>query len=599
MGTRDQIKAAHALTLGAGSNYVPINFHKDYGATGNKLALKASAATLVLVRGERLFSPSLETGIAITERYPEDLVTPTDWAVGRTAVLALPANTTRTITFDALVDVVYISAEAAATVTVTLLETISSNIPAFSAHGSPPRERARFTPIAGLTRNYANNAQVIIDPGFWTDNKTTPTYFRTNEVAQGAICKVSGFTSFAVAFSRRPYGRASFKPSVISYRKARTETELWSTETNWVHGLQAHTIGATMLYPNLDPGGEWFIQWAIALQASDENATAQCDSHAQADAPWSDAASREPFIGNDFIGYETTGNGTFKTIVWDRPTKNFLILSDSNSGGPVVAGGGRPTVDIYEPRSALIGIPIGAVPWDAAGGLAQWEYLTIQQWCRTNGYIPRILNRSFGGSWQSKMGSGRRGTLTAAWPGVYLDVIDTFKYRTNYSNTDYTVSADWTWNGSVGFVPALIMLGSFYNDALQANLGADATLNGSLFKDNVGLVSASLLTTLYNQWSGVALFVYGPEIADNAAALGGVTTLQNLRLAVGAGGLYYNITTPGGAKYDANKGRFIYLADYSAQTTVGTTGASLHMTAAQHALIEQFAARAKFAELSF
>ncbi len=597
MDTRDTVLASASLTLPGSSHYTPINFFADYGVVGNKLTITSTVATSLLIRTSRRQSASLETGLAIVERYPEDLTAPADVAVANTAVIALSAYSTRSLLLAELFDTVHIAAENACVLTVTLSESTVIGRPRPTDGGAWPTLRPSFTHINRLTRHYATGAQVIIDPGFWTDDKTTPTYFRTNQVAQGMICKINGYKSIAIAVSRRLYGRASFLPPIIACRKARTEEELWGSDTNWTYGIHTTTNGATTLFSDLD-AGDWYVQWAITHPASDENCTAACDSHEQADAPWSDANSTEPFLGMDFIGYETTGNGSFKTITWSRPTKNFGVYTDSNGEGRTTGDGSAPTVTIYEPRFALYpSYVVSQAPWDIRGALAQWEYLIIQRWCRANGYIPRILNRSFGGFWQAKMSAALRAGLGALWPGLYLDLINVFKYRTNRSNTDYTINADWTGNGSVGFIPAAAIIGSFYNDLLMAQYNGDTDLKGVTFKNNVALnTGPSLLNSFYTAFPSVALFVVGPQPADNVFP--GIDTLTQLRAACASDVSWYNITSPGGVKYDANKGRFASIYDYRGTTGIVTDGSQLHPTAAQHDLIEQ-ALRTKFAELSF
>jgi hypothetical protein len=197
------------------------------------------------------------------------------------------------------------------------------------------------------------------------------------------------------------------------------------------------------------------------------------------------------------------------------------------------------------------------------------------------------------------MGAARRAVLSAGafpWPGVYVDLYDgvtnNFTYRTNHSNTSFVAGGDWTG----GITAHGVLLGSFYNDYFQAQIGSDTNFVGATFKNNLAKAAGpSLIKAIFTQWPNAALFVYGPEIADNTFP---ATTITDLRAAMATDVVYYNFTTAGGVKYDANKGRFITLSDFSATTGISPVFAHVHMKKSEHAAIAA-AVYNKFDELNF
>lgn len=591
-------QATIVVTLGANSHYTPLNFFRDYGVSGSRLVISSTANTAVLFSATKRQSPSLETLYATVERWPEDLTGAATFSVAGKGVRSLKAYRSTTIDFASEVDLVYVSTTTATTLTVTLMTLERTNGERINPDGRMAATTYPvFHPIANLTRHHATGAQVILDLGFWTDSVASPTYFRTNEVAVGAIVKTTGYSSVSVCFGRHVYGQVTYVPSVISVRKARTEAELWASDDNWTHNIQATTNGATTLFNNLEPG-PWFIQWRIAHQPYLTNCTVACDSHAQAGVPWSDPTRTDPFIGYDFVGYETVGNGSFQTITWDMPTRNFLVLGDSNSGGPVYVSpaevaAGAPSVNFDEPRYGLVQYgTVGPAAWHSAGGVVQWSQRVIHRWGRAHGYIPRILNNAFGGHWIASISTTKRNEITTVdvpsgrtspWAGAYLDFIDCFKFRTNFVNTSYVAGTDWTG----GLTMHGVMITSFYNDIIQAcglfdagHYSADAALQGVTFKNNFALAAGpSLLESIFTQWPNAAVFVCGPHHVEGEF---GVTTITDLRAAMATDVSYYNFTSIGGAKYNTNQGRFLVLSDLSGTTGIGTSFVAVSATKGFH-----------------
>lgn len=443
------------------------------------------------------------------------------------------------------------------------------------------------TAISALTRSADNNAQVIISPAFWTDNVTTPTYFRTNQVSASMVVRVTNTSVFGITIGTSCYSTNTCRCFVFSTRRS-SSSDLVHSEINWQHNIQP-VIGKSydLFMEDLDPNQEYTIQIVTTIGADDPAADVSFESMMQ---PQDGAVNYGQFV--DITGFAHSTGATFLEVKYTKPRKKFYILSDSNAEGTVTPAG--VDAEYYEWTSARFNLitnqtSVAVFNNDVRGSIVQWEWTIIETYCKNNGYIPVVVNNSHGGAWQGQMGTFTRAAHTAFWPGCYLDCIDRFKYRTNYSNTDFTVTSDWTG----GWSPDVILLGSFENDVLQryyeityinglhpTEIYFDTTrIKDSIARDDGN--PASIIRALRLQWSSAKLFIYTAH-NNQAVAHASITTKDYIKQGIAQDLANYYGFAVGQTEYNSNVGRYVDIEQYSAITGLDPITSALHPTAAEH-----------------
>ena len=428
---------------------------------------------------------------------------------------------------------------------------------------------------SGLTWSVdGSGTKVVISPGWWPDNKTTPTVWRTNQTAASMIFKVSNCTAFGLKLGNQCYSSSAVRPGLLAARKATTELGLFAS-TTYVTGIKpGNNPQGVWIYTNLDKTQTYYIQVITAMPGdyptlSGTSPNGFC-SFERMRQPALGVNSADGGLGNhygafwDVIGVVASPGTTFNNITWANTQKKFLLYSDSNCDGNV--SGGTTTYTTAEHRASLLANNdnFASGVWDIRGVTVQWFWTAIQTYCVANNYVPVIMNISGGGAWQGKMGSATRTGHQAWWPGIYADLVDRFKYRTNNSNTDFTVGTDWT----SGWTPHGIILGSFYNDRLQATIEAtyfsESNFTGGTVKDNVANSTGTpvaTMKTIFTQWATAKMFAVVAQCTD--AIIGdSKTTLASIAAGIdvgGAAGSYYAFSAPSGTQYLSGLGRYANL----------------------------------------
>jgi len=440
----------------------------------------------------------------------------------------------------------------------------------------------------------ASAAQVVMTPGFWKKGTGSTAWYRTQMMLQGTIVQVTGTTRIGVNFSSVGYDApGNMRLGAIATRRAATLAALYSA--SWTYGIAPIVDTPTWLHTDLTPGSTYFVEWRTTHPCSDPvGASAAFDTHEEpANAALSESATAAYSGANNgfwnFTGFYTDKAASFSNVTLARTLKYVLIHSDSNGEGRLTSGASTTgTFAVMEHRNNVVGLSIGDTAWDKRGALGQYQWLMLDSNGTTNSYHWAIIDQSYGGCWQGKMGATWRGLQAVAWPGLWKDVVTRMKWRTNYSTTDFTAGGDWTG----GVSPHLVWFTSFHNDTIQQKIAngfaIDAGFGGSTQKDNVGKNNGtpeSLIHLAYTTWATAAVFVNTHQSNDTVYAPIDTKTQTNAACATDTN--YYKLTGAGGTKFDANKGRF-----FDFETVNGTTGIStgtgisdLHPNYEQHVLL--------------
>jgi len=437
--------------------------------------------------------------------------------------------------------------------------------------------------------NVDTGAKVIVSPGWWPDNKTTPTYWRTNQTAASFTVLVSGTTCFGICMNANGVSGRTVRLGSMVARKSTTELGLYASTTYSIGHKMTQGSGGHYFYTDLVPATTYYIQVITSLPPDMPDGDCKFDTHLQ---PAIGATGADSALGATYGFIEVSGflgspGMTFSTITFANTRKKFYILGDSNCEGRLATEAGSSNFPSFTEHRAMFlnggQNSVGTQDWDYYGVVKQWFWTIIQTKCAANNYIPIIMNNSTGGMWQTKMSAAQRNVWkttvfsgTSGWPGLYENFEDRFKYRTNTNATDFTVVGDWTG----GWTPGCIIIASGYNNYIQnfyesvLNYGSGSTDFSSTQKANLGSTTTSLIKSLRTQWAGVPIFVGCAQatdaIWDNAPVQGGpfgLTALSQFKAGVNnTSGAFYQFAATG-TDYVANTGRF-----YDFSSLIGTAG---------------------------
>lgn len=443
------------------------------------------------------------------------------------------------------------------------------------------------TAIGSLTVSTgASAAKVVMTPSFWRKGSGATAYYRTQMTLSGTIVQVSGTTRLGVIFSSVGYDSpGDMRLGAIASRRSTTLAGLYSA--SWTYGIAPTVDRPAWIQTGLAPATTYFIEWRTTHPCSDPvGQSAAFDTH------------EEPGDGNysshnngfwNFTGFAHDLGATFSDVTLARTLKYVVIHADSNGEGRVTSGSSTTgTFTVMEHRNNVVALAIGDTSWDNRGALGQYEWLMLESNGNTNSYHWAIINQSYGGCFQGKMGATWRGLQAGQWPGLWKDVVTRMKWRTNYATTDFTSGSDWT----NGITPHLVWFTSFYNDTIQQKIAngfaIDAGFGGGTQKSNVGENDGSpesLLHLAYTTWGSVAVMLSVHQSNDTVYAP--IDTKAQTIAACSTDTGFYKITAAGGTKFDANKGRFFDIETVNGTTGISTgTGiADLHPTYEQHVLL--------------
>jgi len=438
--------------------------------------------------------------------------------------------------------------------------------------------------------NVDSGAKVIVSPGWWPDNKTTPTYWRTNQTAASFTVKVSGTACFGICMNANGMSHSTGRPGVMVARKSTTELGLYASTTYSIGHVLTQGTGGHYFYTDLVPATTYYIQVITTLPPDMPDADCTLETHRQ---PTIGSTGADSGLGSRYAFCEVSGfigspGMTFSTVTFANTRKKFYIIGDSNCEGRLATAAGTKNYSAYshdglnftEHRALFFTGEVGAgtQDWDIYGVTKQWFWTLIQTFCVANNYIPIIMNNSAGGMWQTKMGTTQRNTWAAIWPGVYENFETRFKYRGNTNATDFTVVGDWTG----GWSPNCVIISSGYNNYIQnwwersdgGNIGGGSSAEFSTNqKANLGSTSSSLIQLIRAQWVSVPVFVgcaqatdaiWGNPPVNSAVPL---TAFAQFKAGVNnTSGAFYQFAATG-TDYVANTGRF-----YDFSSLIGTAG---------------------------
>lgn len=449
-----------------------------------------------------------------------------------------------------------------------------------------------YTPISSLTRHWdarSPGAQLILSPGWIIPGGAA--YARTNLLSASGWFRVSGKTNVSLKFTDL-YSRRNVLGTLATPRIGSLAVRCQEVgETpSWIYGVRPHwSPTGTVGFHNLNPNKTYDIEFETNTPTDAVGCTSYwMISHQPGDTGVPALAE----IGQlwQLEGIYSSSGGAFETIVDSRTPLIVVWLSDSNSGGwmgPDVADDTN-WIDIY----AAVGIFITGSflsdlnYWDTGGARLQWHRIILEDWCSRNNRRLVLLNRSQGGSWQGAMHTDLRNYWTNATrrPELFENLRDVIGYRTDHSNSDFTIGSDWT--GGLDTEVNLVGIGSIANDIIQAGNGILTGLeSGFLTGMQDRFASSSASSTIKNSR---AKFTNAKHLIFQSQFVGSIADDVRTYVRAGIGLPSYTAGYYGSqvSQPDYSWLGYIDLADYAVAAgwnqTI-TNFARIHPTRAEHA----------------